>query len=124
MPLEALSANARLMVPVGAMDSRCELRRPWARILSLMSLEMIVPAIGALTAVLGIAITRIRGEESGLTAINRGFYTSAAAGANIHWDATNAKTTISATSNLKIGVAAVTSTNTATTVRVRLNGSF
>lgn len=50
--------------------------------------------------------------------------TSAAAGANIHWDATNAKTTISATSNLKIGVAAVTSTNTATTVRVRLNGSF
>ncbi len=42
---------------------------------------LIVPAIGALTAVLGIAITRIRGEESGLTAINRGFYTSAAAGA-------------------------------------------
>ncbi len=42
---------------------------------------LLVPAIGALTAVLGIAITRIRGEESGLTAINRGFYTSAAAGA-------------------------------------------
>ncbi len=42
---------------------------------------LMVPAIGALTAVLGIAITRIRGEESGLTAINRGFYTSAAAGA-------------------------------------------
>ena len=42
---------------------------------------LIVPAIGALTAVMGIAITRIRGEESGLTAINRGFYTSAAAGA-------------------------------------------
>ena len=42
---------------------------------------LIVPAIGALTAVLGIAITRIRGEESGLSAINRGFYTSAAAGA-------------------------------------------
>jgi predicted RecA/RadA family phage recombinase len=50
--------------------------------------------------------------------------TSAAAGANIHWDATNARTTISASSNLKIGVAAVTSTNTATTVRVRLNESF
>ena len=50
--------------------------------------------------------------------------TSAAAGANIHWDATNSRTTISATSNLKIGVAAVVSTNTATTVRVRLNGSF
>ncbi len=42
---------------------------------------LLVPAIGALTAVLGIAITRIRGDESGLTAINRGFYTSAAAGA-------------------------------------------
>ncbi len=42
---------------------------------------LIVPAIGALTAVMGIAITRIRGQESGLTAINRGFYTSAAAGA-------------------------------------------
>jgi hypothetical protein len=34
MPLLALSAKARLMVPVGAMDSRCELRRPWPRILS------------------------------------------------------------------------------------------
>jgi len=28
MPLEALSAKARLMVPVGAIDSRCELRSP------------------------------------------------------------------------------------------------
>ena len=28
MPLEALSAKARLMVPVGAMDSRWLLRRP------------------------------------------------------------------------------------------------
>ena len=28
MPLLALSAKARLMVPVGAIDSRCELRRP------------------------------------------------------------------------------------------------
>ena len=34
MPLLALSAKARLMVPVGAIDSRCELRKPWARILS------------------------------------------------------------------------------------------
>src|SRR5574340_43787 len=34
MPLLALSANARLIVPVGAIDSRCELRSPWARILS------------------------------------------------------------------------------------------
>ena len=38
---------------------------------------LIVPAIGALTAVLGVLITRVRGNESGLAAINRGFYTSA-----------------------------------------------
>jgi predicted RecA/RadA family phage recombinase len=50
--------------------------------------------------------------------------TSAAAGANVYWDATNAKTTISATSNLRLGVAVVTSTNTDTTVAVRLNYSF
>jgi predicted RecA/RadA family phage recombinase len=50
--------------------------------------------------------------------------TSAAQGANIHWDATNSRTTISSTNNLKIGVAAVTSTNTNTLVRVRLNGNF
>ena len=31
MPLLALSAKARLMVPVGAMESRCELRSPWSR---------------------------------------------------------------------------------------------
>ena len=38
---------------------------------------LVVPAIGALTAALGVLITRVRGEESGLTAINRGFYISA-----------------------------------------------
>ncbi|NMR19786.1 sodium-translocating pyrophosphatase [Cellulomonas fimi] len=38
---------------------------------------LIVPAIGALTAVLGVLITRVRGNESGLAAINRGFYISA-----------------------------------------------
>ncbi|PIE27374.1 MAG: sodium-translocating pyrophosphatase [Micrococcales bacterium] len=38
---------------------------------------LIVPAIGALTAVLGVYITKPRAEESGLTAINRGFYISA-----------------------------------------------
>ncbi|MBK8459873.1 MAG: sodium-translocating pyrophosphatase [Micropruina sp.] len=42
---------------------------------------LIVPAIGALTAAMGVVITRIRGEESGLTAINRGFYISAGVGA-------------------------------------------
>jgi K(+)-stimulated pyrophosphate-energized sodium pump len=41
---------------------------------------LLVTAIGALVAALGIFITRIRGEESGLTAINRGFYVSAVVG--------------------------------------------
>src|SRR6478672_11074448 len=38
---------------------------------------LIVPAIGALTAVLGVLVTRPRVGESGLTAINRGFAISA-----------------------------------------------
>ncbi|MGZ4599342.1 MAG: sodium-translocating pyrophosphatase [Oryzihumus sp.] len=38
---------------------------------------LIVPAIGALTAVLGVFVTRARAGESGLVAINRGFYISA-----------------------------------------------
>jgi K(+)-stimulated pyrophosphate-energized sodium pump len=38
---------------------------------------LIVPAIGAVTAVLGIMITRPRAGEPGLKAINRGFYISA-----------------------------------------------
>ncbi|WP_159809176.1 sodium-translocating pyrophosphatase [Cellulomonas citrea] len=41
---------------------------------------LIVTTIGALVAALGIFITRVRGSESGLAAINRGFYTSAVAG--------------------------------------------
>jgi len=41
---------------------------------------LLVTAIGALVAALGIFITRIRGEESGLAAINRGFYVSAVVG--------------------------------------------
>jgi K(+)-stimulated pyrophosphate-energized sodium pump len=42
---------------------------------------LLVPAIGALTAILGVFITRPRVGESGLTAINRGFYISAAVAA-------------------------------------------
>ena len=42
---------------------------------------LIVTAIGAFTAALGVFITRIRGNEPGLQAINRGFYISAALGA-------------------------------------------
>ena len=41
---------------------------------------LLVTAIGALVAALGIFITRVRGNESGLTAINRGFYLSAVVG--------------------------------------------
>ena len=41
---------------------------------------LIVTAVGALVAALGVAITRVRGSESGLTAINRGFYISAVVG--------------------------------------------
>ncbi|MGB9378521.1 MAG: sodium-translocating pyrophosphatase, partial [Mycobacteriales bacterium] len=42
---------------------------------------LIVPAIGAVTAVLGVYITTPRPGESGLTTINRSFYISAAVGA-------------------------------------------
>ncbi|TCP56844.1 K(+)-stimulated pyrophosphate-energized sodium pump [Tamaricihabitans halophyticus] len=38
---------------------------------------LIVPAIGVLTAVLGVYITRAKSGESGLTTINRAFYISA-----------------------------------------------
>jgi K(+)-stimulated pyrophosphate-energized sodium pump len=42
---------------------------------------LIVTAIGALVAALGVLVTRVRGSESGLTAINRGFGIAAVAGA-------------------------------------------
>ncbi|MGC0272310.1 sodium-translocating pyrophosphatase [Pseudactinotalea sp. Z1739] len=42
---------------------------------------LIITAIGALVAVMGVFITRVRGTESALAAINRGFYQSALAGA-------------------------------------------
>ncbi len=45
-------------------------------------------------------------------------------GANVHLDAANAQCTVSATSNTKIGVAAVAAANAATVATVRLNGSF
>ncbi|WP_125773104.1 sodium-translocating pyrophosphatase [Antribacter gilvus] len=44
---------------------------------------LIVTAIGAFVALLGVFITRVRGSESGLTAINRGFYISALVGAAV-----------------------------------------
>jgi K(+)-stimulated pyrophosphate-energized sodium pump len=42
---------------------------------------LIVPAIGALTAILGVYLCRPRAGESGLTTINRAFYISAAVSA-------------------------------------------
>src|SRR5690606_26852754 len=42
---------------------------------------LIVPAIGALTAILGIYLCRPRAGENGLTTINRAFYISAAVSA-------------------------------------------
>ncbi len=42
---------------------------------------LIVTAIGAFTAAIGVFITKVRKGESGLKAINRGFYTSAIIGA-------------------------------------------
>ncbi len=38
---------------------------------------LIVPAIGAVTAIIGVFITKVKGNENGLAAINRGFYISA-----------------------------------------------
>lgn len=45
-----------------------------------MVFPLIVTAVGAFVAALGVAITKVRGDESGLTAINRGFYISALVG--------------------------------------------
>lgn len=45
-----------------------------------MVFPLIVTTMGALVAALGVVITRVRGAESGLTAINRGFYVSALVG--------------------------------------------
>lgn len=42
---------------------------------------LVVTAIGALVAALGVLVTRVRGDESGLAAINRGFAIAAVAGA-------------------------------------------
>ncbi|UNX55249.1 sodium-translocating pyrophosphatase [Georgenia sp. TF02-10] len=43
-------------------------------------LPLIVTAVGALVALLGVVTTRVRGTESGLRAIYRGFYLSAVVG--------------------------------------------
>jgi predicted RecA/RadA family phage recombinase len=50
--------------------------------------------------------------------------TSGLAGGYVYWDNTNSQVTISATSNTLIGTALAAFSNTATSVTVRLNGSF
>ncbi|GGD13381.1 sodium-translocating pyrophosphatase [Nocardioides daphniae] len=42
---------------------------------------LLIPAVGALTAVLGIMLTKAKAGENGLTTINRAFYISSAVGA-------------------------------------------
>ncbi len=44
---------------------------------------LVITAIGAITAAIGIYITRVREGENGLAAINRGFYISALIGAGL-----------------------------------------
>ncbi|MGA8979158.1 MAG: sodium-translocating pyrophosphatase [Pedococcus sp.] len=44
---------------------------------------LIVPAIGAVTALIGVFITRVKPGENALSAINRGFYISAAIAAGL-----------------------------------------
>ena len=53
-----------------------------------------------------------------------GASTSYTQGANLFWDATGQNVTISATSNTRIGLAAVGASNTDTVATVRLNPSF
>ncbi len=48
-----------------------------------LTFPLIVPAIGALTAIMGVYITKARPNESGLSAINRGFYISAVTAAAV-----------------------------------------
>lgn len=50
--------------------------------------------------------------------------TSGLAGGFVYWDNTNSQVTISATSNTKIGTAVAAFSNTATSVTVRLNGTW
>lgn len=80
----------------------------------------------------GVAQTT-RASASSVAIVTRGVYalnkttgasTSYAAGANVHWDNTGRQCTVSATSNLKIGVAVAAASNTDATVEVRLTGAW
>ena len=79
--------------------------------------------IALISGVTGDRIPLATGVRATLPKMNAAS-NSFAVGANVHWDATNAVVTSSATSNLKVGVATAAAANTATTATVRLNGSF
>lgn len=78
-------------------------------------------ALTSATSGANVAVTL--GSTAVLRKLN-GASTSQVAGSNVHWDATNANCTVSATSNLKIGVAAAATINNDTTITVHLNPSF
>lgn len=76
------------------------------------------------SAVVGVtAAMQVGGVVSGLRKLN-GASTSAAIGASAYWDATNSNVTISATSNLKLGVFTAAVANADVTCTLRLNDSF
>lgn len=79
--------------------------------------------VAAISGVTGESVPLITGVRCTLPKMNAAS-NSFAVGANVHWDATNAVVTQSATSNLKIGVATAAAANTDATATVRLNGSF
>lgn len=72
----------------------------------------------ALTSALSGANVALVTRGEGLLPKPNAVSTSFAAGANVHWDATNAVLTGSATSNAKVGTAVLAASNTDTTVRV------
>lgn len=76
--------------------------------------------IAMASATSGANVALSIGPVCTLRALN-GASTSAAVGANAHWDATNSNVTISATSNLKIGVFTAAKANADTTATLRLS---
>lgn len=85
--------------------------------------------LNATTGFGGVALDNAASAANVVLAVGDGVYgiakpnaasTSAAIGANVHWDNTNAVATISATSNVLIGQAVAAFGNTDTTVNVRL----
>lgn len=75
------------------------------------------------TALSGAEVTLKLGGVFDLAKLNAASM-SMAVGANVYWDAPNAVAVANATGNTRIGVALAAVSNTATSVRVRLNASF